>query len=81
MRYLILAAIPLPVALLGSLALARDYGMAGGMMGNSMRGCIQMTQGMKGGGRLLPNEQWRPGQVAPGGEKPGPETRGKSSAE
>ena len=27
MKYLILAAIPLPVALLGSLALAQDYGM------------------------------------------------------
>jgi hypothetical protein len=75
MKYLILAAFPLPVVLSGSLALARDYGIANGVIGHSMRGCMQMMQGMNGGGSRLPNEQRRRGQVAPGGEKPGRATR------
>ena len=81
MKYLILVAISLPIALSGSLALARDYGMANGVMGQGMQGCVQMMQGMNGRGRDPPNEQWRRGQVAPGGEKPGLQSRGRSSAE
>ena len=81
MKYLIPAAIALPVVFGGTLALAHSSGMMGGTMGRGMRGCMQMMQSMNGRGSLLPNEQWRHGQVTPGGEKPGPESRGKSSAE
>ena len=81
MKYLITAAIALPVVFGGTLALAHGSGMTGGMTGGGMQGCMQMMQGMNGGGNRLPNEQWRHEQVAPGGEKPGPESRGKSSAE
>ena len=81
MKYLITAAIALPVVFGGTLALAHGAGIMGGMTGRGMQGCMQMMQGMNGRGSLLPNEQWRHGQVAPGGEKPGPEPRGRSSAE
>ena len=81
MKYLIPAAIALPVVFGGTLALADSSGMMGSTMGLGMRGCMQMMQGMNGRGSLLPNEQWRHEQVAPGGEKLGPEPRAKSSAE
>ena len=79
MKYLIPAAIALPVVF--GCTLAHSSGIMGSTMGRGMRGCMQMMQGMNGRGSLLPNEQWRHGQVAPGGEKPGPEPRGRSSAE
>jgi hypothetical protein len=84
MKYLILAAIPLPIALFGTLALAHGSGMMGEMTGHGMQGCMQMMHGMNGGGSQPPNEQWRRGQVGPGGEerqKPSPEPRGTSPAE
>jgi hypothetical protein len=81
MKYLMLATISLPVTLSGTLALARGSGMAGGMMGHSMQGCVQMMQGMNGGGSQRPNEQWRRGQIGPGGEELSPGPRGRSSEE
>lgn len=80
-EYLMLATMSLPVSLSSSFAVAHGSGMASGMMGHGMQGCMQMMQGMNGRGSLLPNEQWRHGQVAPGFSPPGPEPRGKSSAE
>jgi hypothetical protein len=77
MKYLILAAIPLPVVLSGTLALAHSSGM----MGHRMQGCMQMMPGMNGGGSQPPNEQWRRGQVGPGAEKRSAEPRGGSSQE
>ena len=73
MKYLITAAIALPVVFGGTLALAHSSGMMGSTMGQGMQGCMQMMQDMNSGGSRLPNEQWRRGQVAPGREKPGPE--------
>ena len=81
MKYLMLATISLPVALSGTLALAHGSGMAGGMMGHGMQGCMQMMQGMNGGGSQRPNEQWRRGQIGPGGEKPSAGPRDRSSEE
>ena len=81
MKYLISAAILLLLALSGTLALARGSGMMGDRTGEGMQGCMQMMQDMNSGGSRLPNEQWRHEQVAPGGEKLGPEPRAKSSAE
>jgi hypothetical protein len=80
MKYLIPAAIALSVVFVGTLALAHGSGTMSRMMSRSMQGCMQMMHGLNGGSQL-PNEQWRRGQVAPGGEKPGPEPRGKSSAQ
>ena len=80
MKYLIPAAIALSVVFVGTLALAHGSGVMSSVMGRGMQGCMQMMQDMNGGSQL-PNEQWRRGQVAPGGEKPGPEPRGKSSAQ
>jgi hypothetical protein len=81
MKYVILTAIALPVALSGTLALAHGSGMMGGMMGHGMQGCMQMMQGMNGGGSQRPNQQWRRGQIGPGGEKPSPGLRDRSSEE
>jgi hypothetical protein len=81
MKYPMLATISIPVALSGTLALAHGSGMAGGMMGHGMQGCMQMMQGMNGGGSRRPNEQWWRGKVEPGGEKLSPESRGRSSPE
>jgi len=70
-KYLILAGISLAMAFSGVLALAHDTGGmtdSGAMMGRAghsetmgggMEGCMQMMQGMHGGGSHRPNEQWR----------------------
>jgi hypothetical protein len=63
MKYLMLATSSLPVVLSGTFALAHGAGMAGGMMGHGMQGCMQMMQGMNGGGGQRPNQQWRRGEV------------------
>ena len=80
MKYLMLATISLPVALSGTFALAHGSGMAGGMMGHGMQGCMQMMQGMNGGAGQRPNQRWRR-QIGPGGESLSPEPRGRSSPE
>jgi hypothetical protein len=80
-KYLTFATISLPVVLSGTFALAHGSGMAGGMMGPHMQGCMQMIQGVDGGVGQRPNKQWRRGQIGPGGERLSPEPRGRSSAE
>jgi hypothetical protein len=77
MKYLITAAILIPTALPGTLAIAHGSGM----MRHGMAGCMQMMQGMNGGGAQLPNEQWRRGQVEPRDAKPVPDSQGRSSTE
>ena len=81
MKYMMLATVSLPVALSGTFALAPGSGMAGGMMGHGMQGCMQMMQGMNDGAAQRPNQQWRHGQMWPGGERLSPEPRGRSSPE
>jgi hypothetical protein len=81
MKYLMLATISLPAALSGTFALAHGSGIAGGMMGHGMQGCMQMMQGMNGRAGQRPNQEWRRGQIGPGGERLSPEPRGRSSPE
>lgn len=75
MKYPIVAAILLPLALSSTLALAHGSRMMGGMMRHGLQGCMPMMQGMHGGGEASPNEQWRRGQADPSGEKRAPEPR------
>jgi hypothetical protein len=77
MKYLILPGLLFTVVFSGTLALARGSGM----IGHDMQGCMQMMEGMNGGGGQPPNEQGRRGQVGSGGERRGPEPRGRSSPE
>jgi hypothetical protein len=51
------------------------------MMGHSMQGCMQMMEGMNGGAGQRPNQEWRRGQIGPGGERLSPEPHGRSSPE
>jgi len=80
-EYLMLATMSLPVSLSSSFAVAHGSGMASGMMGHGVQGCMQMMQGMNGGAAQRPNQQWRHGQIGLGGERLSPRPRGRSSPE
>ena len=78
MKYLIFPGILIFIAASGTLALAHESGMTGGMSGRGMQGCMQMMTGMNGRSQL-PNEQWRRRQFSPSGENRGPQPQKWSS--